>query len=93
MEKSASNPPMMQPTARRTPLWRVAPVLSSAMKRAGNKGGMNSKPIDRHIEDVTDHRRERDLERETDVGRIRECIRHEQALRFGKMLGRARWLR
>jgi hypothetical protein len=31
MVKSASAPPMTQPTIRRTPLCNVAPVLSSAM--------------------------------------------------------------
>ena len=90
IEKSASNPPMMQPTARRMPLWSVRLSAFECDEDAGDKSGVNSKPIDPAIKDVTEHRRERDLEREPDMGRIRERIRHEQALRFGKMLGRTR---
>src|SRR6266567_3292891 len=58
----------------------------------GDESGVNSKPIHPAIDNVADHRRERDLEREADMGRICERVRHEQALRFGKTRGRARWL-
>ena len=57
---------------------------------AGDKCGVNSEPIDSHIEKITEHRRERDFEREPDMGRVRERVRHEQAL--GKRPGRARRL-
>ena len=73
----------------------LAERSTSAFERdegTGDESGVNSKPIHPGIEEITDHRRERDLEREADMGRIRERVRHEQALRFGKTRGRARWL-
>src|SRR5258708_31014962 len=74
----------------------LAERSTSAFERdedTGDESGMNSKPIDPAINNVADHRRERDLEREADMGRIRERVRHEQALRFGTLLGRACSLR
>src|SRR6266571_441466 len=68
---------------------------SSAFERdevTCDESGVNSKPIHPAVDNVADHRRERDLERESHVGRICERVRHEQALRFGKTRGRARWL-
>src|SRR6266542_4588431 len=73
-----------------------AQCSTSAFERdegTGDESGVNSKPIDPAIDNVADHRRECDLEREADMGRIRERVRHEQALRFGTLLGRACWLR
>src|SRR5262249_10176290 len=58
---------------------------------ASDERGVNARPINCAIEDKTEHGRERDFEREPNMSRIRECIRHEQALR--KRLGRARRLR
>src|SRR6266478_9556755 len=72
-----------------------AQCSTSAFERdedTGDESGVNSKPIHPAIDNVEDHRRERDLEREADMGRICERVRHEQALRFGKTRGRGRWL-
>src|SRR5258706_10240128 len=71
----------------------LAERSTSAFERdegAGDKSGVNSKPIHPGIEEITDHRRERDLERESHMGRICERVRHEQAFRFGKTRRRAR---
>src|ERR1043166_1321999 len=65
----------------------------SASKRdkdARDKGGVNAIPINPRIKKITDHRGERALECEPDMGWIRKRIRHEQAFRFGTMCGRAR---
>src|SRR5207247_61587 len=73
----------------------LAERSTSAFERdegAGDKSGVNSKPIHPGIEEITDHRRERDLERESHMGRICKRVRHEQALRVGKTRRRARWL-
>src|SRR6266705_6807766 len=61
-----------------------AKCSSSAFERdegTGDERGVNSKPIHPGIDNVADHRRERDLEREADMGRICERVRHEPTLR------------
>src|SRR6266581_4389769 len=52
----------------------------SALERdecAGNERGVDSRPIDRLINDVTEHRGESDFEGEMHVRRISECVRHK----------------
>ena len=44
-------------------------------ERAGNKRGMNSRLIDRFVDDITKHRRESDFERELHVRGISERVR------------------
>src|ERR1700730_10284410 len=46
-------------------------------ERAGNKRGVDSRPIDRLINDVAEHRRKSDFEGEMDVRGIRERVRHK----------------
>ena len=77
MVKSASAPPITQPPILSTPLWRVAPVLSSAMNvQVINAVWIPDQSI-AIINDVTEHRCESDFEREMHMRGIGERVRHK----------------
>src|SRR5712692_2889612 len=59
-------------------------------ERAGDQGGVDPEPVNRHIRDVTKHRCERDFECEMHVCRIGERVGHKKAFRSWLM---CRWAR
>ena len=62
-------------------------------ERAGDERRMDSRPIDRLINDVAEHRCESDFEGEMHVRRVRERVRHKESFRFRMFSGRLRRVR
>ena len=59
---------------------------------AGDECGVDSRPVNGHIKDVTKHRRESDFEREVHVCRIGKRVGCEKTFRFRRLCNRARFL-
>ena len=57
-------------------------------ERAGDERGVDPRPVNRRINDVTKHRCEGDFEREVHVRGIGERVRHKKTFRFRRMCRR-----